>query len=87
MPYPSGHFSHVRPEIDPPTSEEIVFGTLGHQDPINVLEKYTTNASLRQERGHAARNRAVSCFSADAMIRKYANLYDGCVAGLRKVAA
>jgi sugar transferase (PEP-CTERM/EpsH1 system associated) len=53
----------------------------------DALEEYVTSRSLRQERGHAARNRAVSCFSLDAMTRKYADLYDGCVAGLRKVAA
>lgn len=53
----------------------------------DALEEYATNASLRQERGQAARSGAVSCFSVDAMIRNYANLYDGCVAGLRKVAA
>jgi glycosyltransferase involved in cell wall biosynthesis len=84
----------VRPEIDPLTSKEIVFGTLGRQEPIitldafiNALEEYARNANLRQERGHDARNRAVSCFSVDAMTSKYANLYDGCVADLRKVAA
>ena len=53
----------------------------------DALEEYATNASLRQERGRAARNRAVSCFSVDAMVKNYANLYDGCAAGLRKAAA
>ena len=41
-----------------------------------ALARYLTNPGLRQAHGRAARERAVQCFSLDAMVKRYLALYD-----------
>jgi sugar transferase (PEP-CTERM/EpsH1 system associated) len=53
----------------------------------DAIEEYTTIEELRQEHGHAARNRAVSFFSIDVMTKRYEQLYGGYSPDSHKVAA
>jgi glycosyltransferase involved in cell wall biosynthesis len=40
-----------------------------------ILERMARDSNLRQELGHAARQRAVEHFSLEGMIERYHNLY------------
>jgi sugar transferase (PEP-CTERM/EpsH1 system associated) len=64
------------PELVVDGATGALYDGAGPQGLEEALARYLTNPSLRQAHGRAARERAVQCFSLDAMVQRYLALYD-----------